>query len=244
MNCVYCTGTKVVKNGSNSVGTAKYLCRECGKQFVAQPKKQAIKEETKDMINKLLLERLSLAGIARATGVSEKWLQDYVNKLYAQTPRELNIGEKTNPSITLECDEMWSFVEKKDNKQWVWLALDKETREVVGVYIGDRSRESAKQLWSSLPLSYQQNATCYTDYWDAYQSVIPNEQHQPVGKETGLTNHIERFNNTLRQRCSRLVRKSLSFSKKLDNHIGAIWYFIHHYNDSRRVALSLKSLAF
>jgi insertion element IS1 protein InsB len=22
----------------------------------------------------------------------------------------------------------------------------------------------------------------------------------------------------------------LSFSKKLENHIGAIWYFIHHYN--------------
>ncbi len=35
---------------------------------------------------------------------------------------------------------------------------------------------------------------------------------------------------TLRQRVSRLVRKTLSFSKKLENHIGAIWNFIHHYN--------------
>jgi len=42
--------------------------------------------------------------------------------------------------------------------------------------------------------------------------------------------HIERLNNTLRQRISRLMRKTLSFSKKLENHIGAIWYFIHHYN--------------
>ncbi|HLP87031.1 MAG TPA: IS1 family transposase, partial [Nostocaceae cyanobacterium] len=33
-----------------------------------------------------------------------------------------------------------------------------------------------------------------------------------------------------RQRISRLVRSALSFSKKLENHIGAIWYFIHHYN--------------
>jgi insertion element IS1 protein InsB len=94
MKCVYCTGTKVVKNGSNSVGTPKYLCRSCGRQFVEQPKKQAIKEETKDLIKKLLLERLSLAGIARVTGVSEKWLQDYVNKLYEQTPRELQLREK------------------------------------------------------------------------------------------------------------------------------------------------------
>ncbi|MDM8568768.1 IS1 family transposase, partial [Thiotrichales bacterium HSG1] len=43
-----------------------------------------------------------------------------------------------------------------------------------------------------------------------------------------LTNRIERFNCTMRQRISRLVRKT--FSKKLSNHVGAIWYFIHHYN--------------
>jgi IS1 family transposase len=53
-----------------------------------------------------------------------------------------------------------------------------------------------------------------------------------VGKETGLTAYIERLNNTLRQRISRLVRKTLSFSKKLENHLGAIWYFINHYNEA------------
>ena len=50
------------------------------------------------------------------------------------------------------------------------------------------------------------------------------------------TNHIERFNNTLRQRVSRLVREALSFSKKLVNHIGAIKLFIYHYNLTRAVA--------
>ena len=29
-----------------------------------------------------------------------------------------------------------------------------------------------------------------------------------------------------------LVRKTLSFSKSLKNHIGAIWYFVHYYNAS------------
>jgi insertion element IS1 protein InsB len=36
----------------------------------------------------------------------------------------------------------------------------------------------------------------------------------------------------MRQRIARLGRKVLSFSKKLSNHIGVIWYFIHHYNAS------------
>jgi len=49
-------------------------------------------------------------------------------------------------------------------------------------------------------------------------------------KKVNKTSHIERFNLAMRQRVSRLVRKTLSFSEKPENHIGAIWNFIHHYN--------------
>lgn len=104
----------------------------------------------------------------------------------------------------------------------------------MGVYIGDRSQESAHQLWDSLPAVYRQCAVCFTDFWVSYEEVLPKKRHQAVGKESGKTNHIERFNNTMRQRIARLVRKSLSFSKKLENHTGAIWYFINYYNASLR----------
>jgi insertion element IS1 protein InsB len=63
-----------------------------------------------------------------------------------------------------------------------------------------------------------------------YKGVIPPARHKAITKQARKTNHIERFNNTLRQRVSRLVRDTLSFSKKLANHIGAIKYFICHYN--------------
>lgn len=120
-------------------------------------------------------------------------------------------------------------VDNKGNKQSVWLALDADTRAIVGVYIGARDEAAAQALWNSLPPVYRQCAVAYTDFWAAYAAVLPSKRHQAVGKKTGLTSYIERFNNTLRQRASRLVRKTLSFSKLLDNHIGAIWYFIHHY---------------
>ena len=114
--------------------------------------------------------------------------------------------------------------------------MDADSREIVGVYIGDRSRESAQALWRSLPAVYRQCAVSYTDGWEAYETLMPANRHRSVGKETGKTNHVERFNGTLRQRISRLVRKTLSFSKKLENHIGAIWYFVHHYNARLRTA--------
>ena len=38
----------------------------------------------------------------------------------------------------MQCDELWSFVDNKGNQQWVWLALNANTREMVGVYVGAR----------------------------------------------------------------------------------------------------------
>jgi insertion element IS1 protein InsB len=67
--------------------------------------------------------------------------------------------------------------------------------------------------------------------------VIPVERHRAITKKARKTNHIERFNNTLRQRVSRLVRETLSFSKNLAHHIGAIKFFICHYNLARAAAL-------
>lgn len=127
---------------------------------------------------------------------------------------------------------MWSFVGNKGNKQWIWLALDTHTREIVGVHVGDRSRQGAQDLWNSLPAVYRQCALAYTDFWKAYALVFPQKRHRAVGKDTGKTSYIERFNCTVRQRVSRLVRKTLSFSKKLENHVGAIWMFVLHYNAS------------
>ena len=135
--------------------------------------------------------------------------------------------------MTLECDELWSFVKTKKTQQWIWLAVDRDTREIVGVAMGPRDQATAQELWDSLPPVYRQCAIAYTDFWAAYAAVLPTKRHRPGGKETGGTAHIERVNNTLRQRISRLVRKTLSFSKKVENHIGAIWMFIHHYNATR-----------
>jgi len=154
------------------------------------------------------------------------WLQDYVNQKLAQTPRQVKVLGKLPAKFIIECDEMWSFVERQKNEVYIWLAIDRNSRKIVGCYIGDRTRKSARKLWADLPENYQQSAFAYPDFWQAYKTVIPHKSHRAIGKETGLTNHIERLNNTFRQRISRLVRESLSFSKKLSNHIGAIWYFI------------------
>ena len=230
MICPRCCSVKIVKNGRIHNGKPKFKCKSCGRQFVEDPQNQPILDSTKRIIDKLLLERVSLAGICRAMDVSEKWLSNYIATKYANMPRKLQVKSKKKGKLTVQLDELWSFVDHKNNKQWVWIAIDVKTREIIGLYIGDRSQQSAKALWDSLPRVYRQCAVCYTDFWEAYQGVLPSKRHRAVHKNTGKTNLIERLNGTLRQRISRLVRSSLSFSKSLPNHLGAIWYFVHSYN--------------
>ena len=127
---------------------------------------------------------------------------------------------------------LWSFVGSKQNAQWLWLVLEKTTRLIVAACVGDRSIETAKKLWRRLPKVWRNQAKFYTDFWQTYTEIIPPKQHQRVSKSSGKTSYIERLNNTLRQRIGRFARKTLSFSKNLENHIGIIFNFIHHHNEA------------
>lgn len=131
--------------------------------------------------------------------------------------------------MTLELDELWSFVLKKANKRWVWLALSRATRQVVAYVIGDRSEATCRTLWQRIPAAYRA-AHCFSDFWEAYPVVIPAEQHTAVGKASGETAHVERWNNTLRQRLGRFVRTTLSFSKSDQMHEMCLCLFLHRYN--------------
>ncbi len=97
------------------------------------------------------------------------------------------VPDRTDPEATiLELDELWSFVLKKANQAWIWIALCRKTRQVVSYAIGDRSEKTCRMLGEAIPEIYR-GGHCFTDFWAAYQAVIPEEQHTAVGKETGET---------------------------------------------------------
>ncbi|MGI9294596.1 MAG: IS1 family transposase [Pseudomonadales bacterium] len=241
--CPACGSTRYKKNGHTRHGKQNHLCKACERQFSAEANPDLISQERRALIKNLLRERLSLRGICRAVGVSLTWLLHFMVECFGACPDHLNVRLPASPDKMLiykleaEADEMWSFVKKKANKQWIWLAMDAKTRQIIAFHVGARSRVSAKALWAKIPEVYQEHATFHTDQYEVYNGVIPAERHKAITKKARKTNHIERFNNTLRQRLSRLVRDTLSFSKKLANHIGAIRFFICHYNLEKAAAL-------
>jgi AraC-like DNA-binding protein len=88
MQCPKCHSSQIVKYGRTHYG------KHCQRQFVEAPSRQPIDQATRDLIEKLLKERLALAAIARVTGVSERWLQMYVNQKYYALPKEVNVTPK------------------------------------------------------------------------------------------------------------------------------------------------------
>jgi IS1 family transposase len=240
--CPRCKSAKDKKNGHIYNGKQNHYCHDCGRQFVQCCEPYRISDERRALIERLLVERMSLRGICRAVGVTLKWLLGFLVQCFQALPDHLHVQPVTCTRnvviqrLEVEADEMASFVQKKANKQWFWIAMDARSRQVIAFYVGDRSRRSARRLWTKIPEAYRQHATFYTDQYVVYEGVIPAAQHRAINKLARTTNHIERFNNTLRQRVSRLVREALSFSKKLVNHIGAIKMFICHYNLTRAAA--------
>ncbi|HEV8712446.1 MAG TPA: IS1 family transposase [Candidatus Binatia bacterium] len=237
--CPQCKSPKYKKNGHIHNGKQNHHCHNCGRQFVQCCEQYLISDDKRGLIERLLVERISLRGICRAVGVTLKWLLGFLVQCVEALPDHLHVQSLTGHGtvmlrrLEVEADEMASFVQKKANKQWIWIAMDATSRQVIAFHVGDRSRRSAKRLWAKIPAAYRQHATFYTDQYVVYEGVIPAAQHRAINKLARKTYHLERFNNTLRQRVSRLVREALSFSKKLSNHIGAIKMFICHYNLTR-----------
>lgn len=232
--CPNCHGTKIKKNGRTYYGKQNHQCKCCGRQFVLR-NTHTKTEYLKSLIEKSLKERLSLRAICQIFGVSLTWLQAFSHLLWEQTPRNLGLSNRIERRIKklqvfgIQADELWSFVHMKQNKRWVWVAYDPVHRLVVACHIGGRGIKAAKKFWRNIPVSLRQ---CFfeTDHWDAYRSIIPKDQHK-VGKD--LTYYIEGFNATIRARVSRLVRKSLSFSKRDKWHHLAIRWFFWQFNLER-----------
>ena len=170
-----------------------------------------------------------MRGVQRALGVHRHTLAIWLLELIVRLPAFRTSVKPAQSDDVLELDELWSFVGQRRQKRWLWVALCRRTRQIVAFVIGDRSAKTCRKLWKRIPKAYQQ-CRSFSDFWHAYQQVITTGKHSSVGKESGETAHVERWNNTLRQRISRYVRKSLSFSKNDKfHHLVTKWY-IYEYN--------------
>jgi len=215
--CPSCHSHKIVKNGKTHYGKQHHKCKNCNRQFVLN-NKHTISEDRKEIARRLLLERLSLRAICRVLGVSMSWLMQFSVQTWLNAPEDLSIypelrSKKSSLSLQLtglQIGEMWSFVQDKRSKAWIWVAYEPTYRQIVAFHLGDRSKQSVQALWKKIPISMRKHCDINTDHWEAYGSIIPSDRHFRGKKYTYF---IEGLFSKVRARVSRLVRRSTSFSQ-------------------------------
>jgi insertion element IS1 protein InsB len=91
LRCPNCGSDDIMKNGTTRRGKQNYKCRDCGRQFLENPQWKRREPDNSARIERLLLEKIPLAGIARVLQLSQFWLQQYVNACYDKVPRQVQV---------------------------------------------------------------------------------------------------------------------------------------------------------
>jgi len=131
-----------------------------------------------------------------------------------------------------EADEMWSYVQNKDNRVWLWHAIDHKTGDILAYTFGSWEDKVFDELMKLLsPFRIQK---FYTDGKPTYAKKLKHrkvkyrkkkkskkvKRTRKIAHEVGKKNtqKIERVHLSLRTWVKRLARKTICFSKSLIMH--------------------------
>ena len=112
--CPQCRSTWFKRNGHIHTGKQNHRCKVCGRAFVLNPEHPVITEELHTLIERLLVERISLRGICHTVRVGLQWLLQFMVARFQAAPEHLNVkpvdGAPTGilHRLEAELDELWS----------------------------------------------------------------------------------------------------------------------------------------
>jgi IS1 family transposase len=102
--------------------------------------------------------------------------------------------------------EMDELCISKPRNVWLWTAVSRQTSQILAYKVSDRTFDNVAHVRSALPEAYKRRFF-YTDGYEAYADRLPASRHRLCQKRDGGTSVVEGVNNSLRHRCSFLVRR-------------------------------------
>jgi IS1 family transposase/transposase-like protein len=243
--CPKCKSDDIVRHGKTAAGKQVYRCRnkKCLRsRFQLEYKNKACYPDKTEKIIKHAINGSGIGDTGRVLGISPStvmnrlkkkgWL-NAVNWKYIQEHRDpTKIRFYAVKVEAAEADEMWSYVQNKDNVCWLWHAIDHKTGDILAYTFGSAEDKVFDELFELLsPFKIQK---FYTDGKKTYAKKLKHRKvkygkkkkkkkvkrtrkivHE-VGKKN--TQKIERVHLSLRTWVKRLARKTICFSKSLIMH--------------------------
>ncbi len=113
--CPSCQSSeRQIKTGRNRSRTQRFMCRECGKTYTPEAKKQGYAEEVREKAVRMYVEGNNFRRIGRLLYVNHQSVVNWVNAYYEKIKDTAALPRKTQ---TIEMDELWSFVGEKKTKR-------------------------------------------------------------------------------------------------------------------------------
>lgn len=224
INCSACLGDSIKKNGKKSYGKQNYQCKDCRRQFIGDHALSYLgcHSQKESKIRQLMVRGSGIRDIACVERISQGKVLATLKKCnYRLIPKQSHYDQ-------LEVDELWTFVGKKSNKQWLIYAYHRQTGEIVAYVWGKRDLKTVKRLSAKLQALGVTCAVIASDNWDSFVTGFKGFT-QRIGKF--FTVGIEGNNCRIRHRIKRAVRRSCNFSKKLENHFKAfdlVFFYINN----------------
>lgn len=202
--CSKCVdGGRIVKNGKTKKGIQRYKCQICLKTFVEEYSYQAYGNGINNQIKLFVKEGLGIRSISRLLNISPKTVLSRIKHISIQLKTPIQASNKI-----YELDELCTYVGYKKRRIWVAYSIRRDTKEVIGFTVGNRTHKTLKVLIDRLLILKPKRV--FIDKLKAYKYLIPKLIHKT--KRYG-TNHIERMNLNLRTHLKRLNRKTICFQK-------------------------------
>jgi len=189
MTCHNCN-TTCKKFGKHRNGLQRFRCKQCRKTFT---------EEHTDLLSgmytpldkaarvlNLLLEGCSVNSTARLADIHHTTILNLLSVAGEKCERLMDSRIRNVPVSDVQCDEIWGFVQKKEQNKWVneanrkdigdaytFVAIERDTKLVLAFHLGRRDQPSTQTFIGKL-----RNATAdarfqlTTDGFQAYPSAI------------------------------------------------------------------------
>jgi insertion element IS1 protein InsB len=205
MDCKYCQ-QKCWRSGRQKNGVPRYFCRICRKYQQSQYRYKACVASVDGQIRLLIRESVGIRGITRILCISKGTVLARIKKVAARIKQP--IDSPSNASF--EVDELWTYLNRKQNEYWVAYAIDRRTRSVVDFVVGKRTKDTLKELVDRLLRLNPK--VIRTDKLTLYEHLIPKQLHW---RGAAVINRIERKNLSIRTHLKRLSRRTICFSRSL-----------------------------
>ncbi len=217
MNKTICTHPQSTKYGFTQ-NKQRYKCKNCNKTYINNYKYNGYKIDINHKIAILTKESCGIRSISRILRISKTTVIKKIKAIAYKLSQPIISQHKF-----FEIDELRTYIKSKTTLQWVVLAYEKQSKQVVSINVGSRTNKTLKQVLQTVV-----NANpikIYTDGLANYKYLLPPALHSI--KQFG-TNRIERVNLNLRTHLKRLGRRTICYSKSVAMLLACIkiyfWY--------------------